>query len=249
MTANIYDATFFDSFMENSSRSASAVVPILVNLIRPESVVDIGCGVGTWLQAFRQNGVGNVLGIDGNYVDLKTLKIPEDRFISMDLRNPVPIIQQYFDLAICLEVAEHLPESSAIRLVNFIASLAPVIFFSAAVPGQGGTGHVNEQWPDYWGRHFSEHGYKMVDVIRPKIWDMEQVDPWYCQNSFLYVREDKISHFPDLDGINSGYVGLPERIIHPELFRRFSSLEYIKTKQLVRELAVRIKRKLRRITP
>lgn len=247
MVNTIYNAQFFTSQMGGSSRSALAVAPVLVEMLQPQSVVDIGCGVGTWLSAFRENGVREILGIDGDYVDRKQLKIPADRFMSMDLRHPVASIGQEFDLAICLEVAEHLPESSASRLVNFISGLAPVVFFSAAVPGQGGADHVNEQWPDYWSRHFAKHGYKMLDLVRPRIWNMDGVEPWYCQNSFLYVREDKAICFPGLRAEIAKPVGLPERLIHPELFRRFVSLEYIQTKQLACELAARIKRKLRRI--
>jgi SAM-dependent methyltransferase len=243
----IYDAVFYECQAEKSSDSASSVVPVLINLIQPESVIDIGCGVGTWLQFFREFGVGEILGIDGDYIDRKRLRIPEDCFLGMDLSNPVVSIGRSYDLALCLEVAEHIPERSAHRLVDFITSLAPVAFFSAAVPGQGGTGHVNEQWPDYWGKHFADHGYKMLDVIRPKIWNMEHVEPWYCQNSFLYVREDNLSCFPDLVTINTDLVGLPKRIIHPELFRRFASLEYVQSKQLICELIARVKRRLRRV--
>ena len=233
--------------MESSSLSALAVVPILMELIRPQNVVDIGCGVGSWLSAFRKNGVNNVLGIDGDYIDRKRLRIPEECFASMDLCNPVVPIGQSYEMAICLEVAEHLPESRAKLLVDFITGLSPVAFFSAAVPGQGGTGHLNEQWPDYWGRHFADRGYKMLDVVRPQIWNIEQVEPWYCQNSFLYVREDKIACFPGLETRASELSGIPIRIIHPELFRRFVNLEYIKTKQLACELGKRSKRKLQRI--
>lgn len=247
MTTTIYDARFFESQRDSSSRSALAVVPILMELIRPQSVVDIGCGLGAGLQAFRENGVRETLGIDGDYIDPKRIVIPEDCFASMDLRNPVASIGQSYDLAICLEVVEHLPESSASRLVGFITTLAPVAFFGAAVPGQGGTGHPNEQWPDYWGRHFADRGYRMLDVIRPQIWNMEQVEPWYCQNSFLYVRDDKMICFPSLAPRSSESIGLPKRVIHPELFRRFTSLEYVKTKQLALELAVRVKRKLRMV--
>lgn len=243
----IYDETFYNSQSKSSKLSANSVVPILIELLHPKSVVDIGCGIGTWLASFREYGVKDILGIDGEYINHQRLQIPEDCFLGMDLSNPSSFIKNNFDLAISLEVAEHISENSSRRLVEFITSLAPVVFFSAAVPGQGGTGHVNEQWPDYWGRHFADYGYKMLDVIRPQIWNMEYVEPWYCQNSFLYVREDKLSCFPRLKTISTDSVGFPERIIHPELFRRFASLEYIKSKQLILELIARAKRKLRRV--
>ena len=245
MARLVYDEKFYSSQSEPSSRSASAVVPILLDLIRPKSVVDIGCGVGTWLRAFRENGVADILGIDGEYVDRKRLHIPEDSFLSMDLSSPnSQVISRRFDLVLCLEVAEHIPESSASKLIDFITALAPVVFFSAAVPGQGGASHMNEQWPDYWSRHFTDRGYQILDVIRPKIWNIAQVEPWYCQNSFIYVQESQLDYYPELLTIASCSVALPLRLIHPELFRRFVSLKYVQSKQMAVALLARSRKKV-----
>ena len=242
MAGLIYDERFYSSQSEPSSRSASAVVPLLIDLIRPKSVVDVGCGVGTWLRAFRGNGVADILGIDGAYVDRNRLQIPEDCFLSVDLPNP-PLIDQRFDLALCLEVAEHIRESYASRLIDFITALAPVVCFSAAVPGQGGAGHVNEQWPDYWSRHFADRGYQIFDVIRPRIWSITQVEPWYCQNSFLYIHESQSGKYPEVMK-NSCSTDLPLCLVHPELFRRFASLEYVQSKQMVFELGKRLRKRI-----
>ena len=244
MAGLVYDDKFYSSQSGPSLRSAFAVVPILIDLIRPNSVVDVGCGVGTWLTAFRENGVADILGIDGEYVDRKRLQIPEECFLSMDLSNPISQINRRFDLALCLEVAEHIPERSAGSLIDFITALSPVVFFSAAIPGQGGAGHVNEQWPDYWCRHFTDRGYQILDVIRPKIWNITQVEPWYCQNSFLYIQGAQLHCYPELLESGSRPAHLPLRVVHPELFRRFVSLEYVQSKSMVRELLARLQRKV-----
>jgi 2-polyprenyl-3-methyl-5-hydroxy-6-metoxy-1,4-benzoquinol methylase len=90
--------------------------------------VDLGCGVGTWLRVFQEHGIQDVLGIDGDYVDRSALDIAEACFRSTDLSRPLEIERQ-FDLALCLEVAEHLPQRSAATLVGSLCGSAPLCFF------------------------------------------------------------------------------------------------------------------------
>lgn len=164
--------------------SAEAIVPLVMNLLHPSRVVDVGCGTGTWLATFLARGATDVHGFDGPYIDRSTLEIPADRFTAVDLAQPVAL-GRGFDLAVCLEVAEHLPASRAASLVHSLAQLAPVVLFSAAVPLQGGVDHVNEQWPEYWADHFTRHGYVAIDCLRRKIWRDEQVAWFYAQNLLL----------------------------------------------------------------
>lgn len=183
-----YDQRFYNIIADGSLRSALIVAPLVQELVRARSAVDVGCGVGTWLKAFQQNGVETVLGLDGSYVDTQLLQIPADRFRPTDLKKPIPVDQRY-DLAICLEVGEHLPASRCSDLVQALVNFAPVVLFSAALPGQGGTNHINEQWPEFWAKRFAARGYRKLDVIRPQIWQNEQVEPWYRQNIYLYADE------------------------------------------------------------
>ena len=92
---------------ESGRRSARRVVPLVLELIHPRSVVDVGCGVGTWLSVFREHGVEDVRGIDIEGV-AGLLEIPLDQFLAHDLTRPIEPDRQ-FDLVVCLEVAEHLP--------------------------------------------------------------------------------------------------------------------------------------------
>jgi hypothetical protein len=201
MDENAYNSAFFQAQREGSLRSARIVVPLVTELVRPHSVVDVGCGVGTWLSQFKNHGTGRILGVDGDYVDLSSLLIPRDCFRTIDLNRPDGIDErtdEKFDLAVCLEVGEHLPWTSAEQLVGFLCRLAPVILFSAAMPMQGGTQHVNEQWPDYWAALFARHEYGRVDAVRKFIWKNSDVEWWYRQNIFLFVREDSIESYPEL---------------------------------------------------
>ncbi|MDQ2645117.1 MAG: class I SAM-dependent methyltransferase [Myxococcota bacterium] len=187
-----YSDEFYDGQRDGSRRSAELAVPWLLSFLPAKSVVDVGCGVGTWLSVFQKQGVSDVLGLDGSYVDRERLLIPSDRFMPADLRAP-PSPGRSFDLALSLEVAEHLPHESSRPFVEFITSLAPIVVFSAATPGQSGTGHINEQWPDYWAERFEERGYRVIDCIRPQLWSEPAVEWWYAQNTLLYASEAAIA--------------------------------------------------------
>src|SRR5947208_1568135 len=187
-----YTQKFYKDQSVSSRRSAEAIVPLVLTLIKPQSVIDVGCGLGIWLSVFKEFGVKDVFGIDGDYVDRSMLQIPNERFTAFDLKKPIPIDRQ-FDLVISLEVAEHLPEACAKTFVHSLTKLGPVILFSAAIPFQGGTAHLNEQWPDYWANYFNEDGYEAVDCLRKKVWQDDQVEWWYAQNMLVFSRKDYLA--------------------------------------------------------
>ena len=164
------------------------MVPLLMKLYHPKSVLDVGCGTGTWLKAFEEAGVADYLGIDGAYVKAGQLEIPKEKFNAVDLRNSWDL-KRKFDLVISLEVAEHLPDSSATVFVESLTRHSDTIIFSAAIPGQGGQHHINEQWPAYWEKKFAVHGFYFHDVLRPLVWDNAKIDWWYRQNIFLVNRQ------------------------------------------------------------
>jgi hypothetical protein len=162
-----------------------------MELINPRSVADIGCGTGVWLSIFGHSGVADVQGVDGKWVEPTMLHIPKAAFRSVDLEKPLKLGRR-FDLVLSLEVAEHLPATSAAPFINSLVELGDIVAFSAAIPHQGGTHHVNEQWPDYWARLFADHGYVAIDCLRPCIWHHEQVCWWYRQNMLLFVEEARL---------------------------------------------------------
>lgn len=184
---NNYDQHFFTAMRGGSDRSAALVVPRVIQLIRPASVVDIGCGEGAWLAPFVSAGVTDVLGLDGDYVRTDRLAIPRDQFTACDLLAPWPV-QRRFDLAMCLEVAEHLDACFADELVRRLVGLAPVCLFSAAIPHQGGTHHVNEQWPDYWAARFEQHGFRVCDPLRNEFWGEPDIGYVYAQNMLVFAH-------------------------------------------------------------
>src|SRR4029079_10313289 len=168
----------------NSLGAARIVVPIVLEYAPARSVVDFGCKHGEWLSVFREHGCDRLLGFDQAKRITQGLLIDEREFTVADLRQPL-LLQQRFDLAVCIEVAEHLPESAAAGLVKTLTRVAPIVLFSAALPGQGGHGHLNEQPRGYWDDLFRGDGYTAVDCLRPRIWQNAEVAWWYRQNLFM----------------------------------------------------------------
>jgi SAM-dependent methyltransferase len=209
-----YDQAFYARQRDGSLQSARAIIPILLSHLSIHSVVDVGCGVGTWLKAFQENGISDITGYDGDYVDTSTLAISATNFKALDLCTDF-VLPRKVDLAISLEVAEHLPSKNGDHLVQQLVSVAPMVLFSAAIPGQGGTGHVNEQWQDYWRSKFNSFGYYPVDAIRPFVWGYPDVEIWYQQNIILYCKE---GHGPSGNGIRPTPPNLSLNIVHPGFY-------------------------------
>jgi len=207
----IYSSQFFARQVDGSARSAAVVVPVVLSFLPVKSVIDVGCGVGPWAAEFLANGVPDVWGVDGDYVDHSQLRIPPNRFLARDLTKSLQI-DGTFDLAVCLEVAEHLPESRAGGLVADLTSLAPCILFSAAIPGPTGTHHINSQYLPYWVELFQKQGYEAIDPIRPRIWGNDSVEWFYQQDTVMFVAPKHPLLTRDFPR--------PQTIIHQQLYEQ-----------------------------
>ena len=227
MLRNLYSRKFFAHLREGSVGSARALVPIVLDIHPARSVVDVGCGVGGWVKAFAENGVSGI-GVDGAYVNREQILIPEDRFIAHDLNRELDVAdlcRRYggqahgrFDLAISLEVAEHLEPQRSDGLVRDLCALSDVVLFAAAVPFQGGAGHVNERWQSWWAQKFSENGYAPFDVLRRDIWGRRDIAWWYKQNTIFYVKRNSAPHARFTARFGEP-AGTAFDLVHPELFR------------------------------
>lgn len=192
-----YSGGWFERIAQGCRDSAAAVAPLVLR-DRPEtvSVIDVGCGQGWWGAAFRDLGC-DVVGIDGDWV-----RDPAIPFAAVDLAVPGSLDEWAdHDLALCLEVGEHLPEERADSLVDELCRLGKAVLWSAAIPGQPGNHHVNCQWPDYWAEKFARGGYRLDDALRNEVWDDARIEPWYRQNLMLATR---------------GEGPAPQRLRHPD---------------------------------
>lgn len=184
-----YDDDFYRFYLDNSYGSGRKYAGLLSSILAPRSVVDLGCGRGTWLKAFRETGADRTLGLDGDWNSPANMVDPAIDFRAVDLNRPFRLPDgERFDLAMSLEVAEHLQPASAETFVTSLTGLSDVVMFGAAFAGQGGTNHLNEQRPSYWGSLFLKRDYRPFDLFRPVFWGDPEIDYWYRQNTFLYVQ-------------------------------------------------------------
>jgi hypothetical protein len=193
VTHSPYDDTFYKQLLSGMSSSAESVLRIVFEFYKPESVVDVGCGRGAWLAVCGILGARILDGFDGTWIKPSDMLDPRIKFQAIDLESTLPSPVRRYDLAISVEVAEHVSEAHADQFVDGLCGASDVVLFGAAIRNQGGMHHVNEQWQSYWRKKFAERNYECYDVIRPSVWNLESVEWWYKQNTFLYVRKGSIA--------------------------------------------------------
>lgn len=235
--AGTYDPAFYGRIREGSNASAAHVVPLIMDLLRPGSVLDLGCGTGSWLNAFGVEGVRDLLGLDFGEGTETALDIPRSAFRQVDLAAPLDL-QRRFDMALSLEVAEHLPESAAATFVGNLTRHAPLVVFSAAIPGQRGRAHVNCQYPSYWAALFAKQGFVCRDLLRPRIWNAEGVELWYRQNMLVFATPDRAATLPDAP---AG----PLDLVHPEMLAGTISAMQARAKDQIKAAKARVWDKVR----
>lgn len=195
LPAHSYDETFYRYIQRGSIRSAQRIVPVLQDALPIGSVLDVGCGAGAWLAVYRKLGISDYQGVDGDYVKPASLLVPPETFTARDVAQPFDLGRR-FDLVQCLEVGEHIASEFSLTLVANLVRHSDCVLFSAAIPGQGGENHLNEQTYEFWRRLFAAHGYAPYDFLRPQLRGDSDVEIWYRQNAILYVAEPAQSHLP-----------------------------------------------------
>ena len=195
--------------------SAARILGLLFDHVSPVSVVDFGCGLGTWLQAARDLGVPDVHGVEGAWLEKTLLAIEPERVTIADLEAPIDLGRR-FDLVVSIEVAEHLSPAAADPFINTLTRHADLILFSAAIPHQGGRHHVNERWPTYWNARFETRGYIALDFIRAQVWQDKTVLWWLRQNVLVYAKPEFVAANSKLNDLYHRVAGLmPLDVVHP----------------------------------
>lgn len=204
----------------HSTAGPRKALPELFRDGAPKTLLDVGCGTGTWLKAALENGVSEVVGVDGIAVPSEQLLVPANCVSIHDLTKSWRI-NRSFDAVLCLEVAEHLDHAYANVLIETLVNHSETVYFSAACPNQSGQHHVNCQWPAYWQQLFNSFGYTCSDEVRWRIWNMAEVEPWYRQNMFKACKDPK----------NAGNEPRIAPVIHPDMLYSFTAASEIEACQ------------------
>jgi SAM-dependent methyltransferase len=219
--------------VHHNDNSPKEIVPIIAQILKPKSVIDIGCGVGNFLREFKNNGIEDILGVDGEWADLDEIErnVGKNNFISYNLNNIYQPGMKY-DLAISFEVAEHIDDNFANNFVKTLTNCSDNIVFSAAIPLQGGQNHINEQWNEYWIDKFDKLGYTCIDFLKPYFWDNENVFWWYKQNILFFTTTPKL--YQDKLDVNK-----LDNVIHKDLFKlKTAELELLRKTKIEYESIV-----------
>lgn len=237
--AEFYNEGFYLDQKDSSYRSATIMLDFFFNYYTPKSVVDVGCGLGTWLKVCREKGVETIKGYDVNEMPPEQFFIDRNLVEIIDLEKPVAVSHKY-DLALSVEVAEHIHPEHAARYLDYLTELSDVILFSAANPHQLGMGHVNEQPPTYWSERFRQKQYLCFDMMRPALMNINEISWWYRQNILVFVHEERAGIFL-AQGLSP--VESPAYLYHPErFFILMREYEQLREKIRSRRLSVKLKR-------
>ena len=208
---NNYSGKYYERRRELSFTSGGITLRYLNKVYDFSSVVDFGCGTGTWLKVCQDIGCKDILGLD-DYANETLLEIPQANFLRKNIGEPIKL-QKKYDLAISLEAAEHIALGFSENIVKNLVHASDVILFSAALPGQGGTNHVNEQPPNFWAEEFNRHNFLQYDFLRSLIWEENEVAWWYKQNIFLYINENSQKNI-DIPALGNDLSF--KHIVHPD---------------------------------
>jgi len=176
-------------------------LPVMLEMTKAKSLLDVGCGTGTWLKVAQESGIVDVFGVDGIAVTPGNFLVAKTLFRQQDLTQSWNLGRR-FEVALCLEVAEHLDEPFAVNLIEALTRHSDTVIFGAACPGQSGQHHVNCQWPAYWQILFNRCGYACADEVRWRIWPDDRIEAWYRQNIFIARRDPSgAGHEPRIQSV------------------------------------------------
>ena len=189
----IYDTEFFSEGETFKKDSAGKVAEIINKHVTFNSVFDIGCGMGIYLEEFHRLGK-EVLGCD---FSVDGLKLTSKQFTAFQADATKPItLNRKFDLLICFEVAEHIQKKHSRQLDTNCTQNSDTVLFTAAPVGQGGVGHINERPNGFWIDLFVEQGFALQKELTQQMraqMKTENVVFWIADNLMLFNRA-KVQH-------------------------------------------------------
>jgi len=190
---SIYTEDYFSSSLDPMwLMDIELISETIYRTLNPKSVIDVGCGVGAYLYYLNKHGV-EIEGIEGSNAAFKALMAPQNVVRKLDLR----LISSYkpkrkYDLAMCIEVLEHINPKHADMVLDFLCEASDTILISAASPGQGGRYHMNEQTSEYWISKMKKRGYNLdlstTSEIKKEIAGKIKVVTWIPKNLLIFRR-------------------------------------------------------------
>lgn len=190
----MYSRDFHKSIENDEYPQAVRLASYIKNYMRPSKFIDFGCSTGLYLREMQiqipeLESVGYEFSKDA--VDMALCK----NVIEFDLTKKLDIDKKENTLGLCLEVLEHIDDSNWLPVLKNLSSLCDTIIFSAAVPGQGGTGHINCRNKIDWIYRFHTLGW-IVDLDKTKhileVMTNGYHMGWFSFNAMVLVNGSRI---------------------------------------------------------
>lgn len=188
---SIYASEYYASMdRETAIQDANQLADTIIDIYSPDNVIEFGCGTGRLLYRYTERGI-TVYGIDASSSALEQSKLPDECLQQHDLTQPFSTEEKY-DIALAIEILEHLPQKAADTVVDSISNAAKTVLVSAATPGQGGTHHVNEQPHAYWIEKFETRGMTYQPSTTEKIRSQLKLDDlmWISDNLIVFKKDE-----------------------------------------------------------
>lgn len=186
----MFDSTAFDSDSFDYETMEQEQLPFVRRLMVWVSarcqppLVDLGAGTGMYVEAARGYG-WQAQGYDTTLQQTRPDLVERRSLLEVD--DPGRTV-------LCIEVAEHLPESDAWSVIDSVwRNCLPggLVIWSAAQPGQGGVGHINCQPPGYWRERAIVKGFVMREDLEQDLhrWITSGYHMgWFAQNRQVWQR-------------------------------------------------------------
>lgn len=179
---SLYNDEFFEWHLIHARVYSMRTMHWYLNNFFTESVADFGCGIGSYLEHCHFMGL-EIKGYEISEVAKKYTPLPIQEFI--EYRDCTEqIITKKYDTVLSFETAEHIrPEGTRQFCINVLNAVGEHLLFTAAPPGQEGTGHINLHPREFWIEQFSELNYsqELTDFIS-KNWRKLGAPNYICDN-------------------------------------------------------------------
>jgi len=186
---SLYDDEFFQWHVTHARKYSMRTMDWYIQKYRPDSVVDFGCGIGSYLESAYDYDIK----IKGYEISLDAFRYtPEFIRPYIEYRDCTEVINcGIFDTVISFETAEHIePEGTNQFILNLVNATGKTLLFTAAPPGQEGTGHINCRTRDFWMMELSDL-LIYNDILTGEIseaWEKLGA-PWYIvKNLMVFSR-------------------------------------------------------------
>jgi len=189
------DKTFYKKTLRpDRQQSYKLIAKFIKRITWPEinSIVDYGCGAGWNLHHLKFYGITDLVGIEPNRDALSVMDDDIKKCVSFRSLKRKINLDRKFDIALCIEVAEHLESKYADLIIENITRHSDLLIFSAATPDQGGWGHINEQPFEYWEAKLNKVGFycnKETTAQFRTYLRAKGAKKWYCKNITVFERK------------------------------------------------------------